>query len=95
MFSAIFYKEWIKTRRTVGLILLLLVALLVYALVQMEQTLRVNGAVQAWSAVLLKDMSLVPEVTKWFPLLTGLLLGVAQFIPEMTDKRLKLTLHLP
>lgn len=95
MFSAIFYKEWIKTRRTVGLILLLLVALLVYALVQMGQTLRVNGAVQAWSAVLLKDMSLVPEVTKWFPLLTGLLLGVAQFIPEMTDKRLKLTLHLP
>ena len=56
MFSAIFYKEWIKTRRTVGLILLLLVALLVYALVQMGQTLRVNGAVQAWSAVLLKDM---------------------------------------
>lgn len=95
MFSAIFYKEWIKTRRTVGLMLLLLVALLVYALVQMGQTLRVSGAVQAWSAVLLKDISLVPAVTKWFTLLTGVLLGVAQFIPEMTDKRLKLTLHLP
>ncbi|MDO4703413.1 hypothetical protein [Tannerella sp.] len=95
MFSAIFYKEWIKTRRTVLLVFLLLVALLGYALVQMGQTLRVSGAVQAWSAVLLKDMSLVPAVTKWFPLLAGLLLGVAQFIPEMTDKRLKLTLHLP
>lgn len=95
MFSAIFYKEWIKTRRTVGLMLLLLVTLLVYAFVQMGQTLRLSGAVQAWSAVLLKDMSLVPAVTKWFPLLAGVLLGVAQFIPEMTDKRLKLTLHLP
>ena len=71
MFSAIFYKEWIKTRRTVGLMLLLLVTLLVYAFVQMGQTLRLSGAVQAWSAVLLKDMSLVPAVTKWFPLLVG------------------------
>lgn len=45
MFSAIFYKEWIKTRRTVGLMLLLLVTLLVYAFVQMGQTLRLSGAV--------------------------------------------------
>ena len=56
MFSAIFYKEWIKTRRTVGLILLLLVALLVYALVQMEQTLRVNKTVQEQVRLICKEL---------------------------------------
>ena len=31
----------------------------------------------------------------FIPLLTGLLLAIVQFVPEMQQKRLKLTLHLP
>lgn len=30
-----------------------------------------------------------------YPLLAGLLLAIVQFVPEMQQKRLKLTLHLP
>ncbi len=95
MGSALFYKEWIKTRRFVLMMFFLLVALVVYTFVYTEQSFRINGHVQMWSAVLLKDVFVLPAITRWFPLLTGLLLGIAQYIPEMTDKRLKLTLHLP
>jgi hypothetical protein len=31
----------------------------------------------------------------YLPVLSGLILGIAQFVPEITEKRLKLTLHLP
>lgn len=32
---------------------------------------------------------------KYIPLVSGLLLGFSQYVPEMINKRLKLTLHLP
>ena len=95
MFKALFYKEWIKTRRIILLIGVILFALIIYTFINTGQMFRVGGAVQTWSNIILKDMSLLPEIIKWFPLLAGCLLGLVQFVPEMTDKRLKLTLHLP
>jgi hypothetical protein len=95
MIKALFYKEWIKTKRVILLIGILLAASLVYAFINTGQVFRVNGAVQAWSNIILKNMSVLPDIVQWFPLLAGCLLGVVQFVPEMTNKRLKLTLHLP
>jgi hypothetical protein len=95
MLQALFYKEWIKTRRIILLMAILMIALLVYTFINTGQSFRMGGAVQVWSNVILKDMSLLPSFIQWFPLLAGSLLGWTQFIPEMTDKRLKLTLHLP
>ncbi|MDR3117987.1 MAG: hypothetical protein LBU44_00955 [Mediterranea sp.] len=95
MLQALFYKEWIKTRRIILLLLCLMAALLVYAFINTGQAFRMGGAVQVWGNVILKDMSILPSFIQWFPLLAGSLLGWTQFIPEMTDKRLKLTLHLP
>jgi drug/metabolite transporter superfamily protein YnfA len=95
MIQALFYKEWMKTRRGLLLATILLVALIVYAFVHTNQQFRLNGAVMVWSSVVLKELSILPEMTKWFPLAVALLIGLIQFIPEMVDKRLKLTLHLP
>lgn len=95
MMNALFYKEWMKTRRAFLLTALLLIALIVYTFVNTSQQFRLNGAVSVWSTAVLKDMSILPEVAKWFPLLAALLIGLIQFTPEMIDKRLKLTLHLP
>ena len=95
MFSALFYKEWIKTRRIIFLTGIILTALVIYIFVNTEQILRISGHVQAWSNIILKDASVLPDIAKWFPLFVGILLGLVQFIPEMMDKRLKLTLHLP
>lgn len=95
MFSALFYKEWIKTRRVILLSGIILISLIIYTFINTGQSFRVGGAVQAWTNIILKDIPILPSIIKWFPLLAGVLLGLVQFIPEMTDKRLKLTLHLP
>ncbi|NDV68499.1 hypothetical protein [Dysgonomonas sp. 25] len=95
MLNALFYKEWIKTRRIIFLLGVVLASLLIYTFIHTGQLFRVGGAVQVWVNIITKDFPLLPEFVRWFPLMAGLLLGLVQFIPEMTDKRLKLTLHLP
>ncbi|MDR1883386.1 MAG: hypothetical protein LBR26_11495 [Prevotella sp.] len=95
MIQALLFKEWIKTRRAVTLIGVIFVAMIFYALINTGQLFRVGGAVQTWSNIILKDMPVLPGFAQWLPVLSGLLLGISQFVPEMSDKRLKLTLHLP
>lgn len=95
MVKSIFYKEWIKTRVSLLLIVAVMAGCVVYAFINTGQYFRVSGAVQVWNSVITKDMPLLPAAMQWLPLLTALLLALTQFIPEMTDKRLKLTLHLP
>ena len=95
MLSALFYKEWIKTRRIILVIGIILAALIIYTFINNGQMFRVNGHVTVWQMIILKDMSVLSELAKWFPLFAGVMLGMMQFAPEMTDKRLKLTLHLP
>ncbi|MDE6368065.1 MAG: hypothetical protein K2K94_02370, partial [Muribaculaceae bacterium] len=42
----------------------------------------------------MKDISNVDTLT-YIPLAIGLAVGIAQMVPEVSQKRLKLTLHLP
>ena len=95
MYRSLFYKELIKTRSIIIMTVIILAALVVYSFVNMEQAFRISGHVQAWSNIILKDASILPDIVKWFPLFVGIILGLVQYTPEMTDKRLKLTLHLP
>ena len=93
--TSLYYKEWIKSQRVLFLFAILLIAIIAYTWINVNQQFRIDGAVAVWSNVILKDASLVPAVVMWFPLLAGVLLGLVQYVPEMTNKRLKLTLHLP
>lgn len=95
MLQALFYKEWIKTRRIVVLISIILIGLICYTFIYTGQLFRVGGAVQTWNTVILKDMPILPDITQWIPLMVAFLLSFFQFVPEITDRRLKLTLHLP
>ena len=95
MWKALFYKEWIKTRRSVMLAAAAMAGLAVYTFIDSSQDFRVFGAVQVWNAVITKDAPLVPVFMQWLPALVAVLLSLSQFVPEMTDKRLKLTMHLP
>ncbi|MDR0750823.1 MAG: ABC transporter permease [Tannerellaceae bacterium] len=94
MITALFYKEWIKTRRILLLSLLVLAALMIYIFINVEQMFRINGATQVWTETILKDISVLTGI-QWLPLILSILFGVSQFVPEMSNKRLKLTLHLP
>lgn len=94
MYSALIFKEWLKTRRVffVALIASLLVA--GYVILSINSTIEAHGIGSIWLSMILKDVSMVDAV-KYIPLVVGIAIGVAQMAPEMAQKRLKLTLHLP
>ncbi|MEG1617326.1 MAG: hypothetical protein RR202_11005 [Bacteroidales bacterium] len=94
MNKAIFYKEWIKTRWMLLLSLLVLVGFSTYLLLNLYRVLDLKGAVHIWEVMIQRD-ALFVELLKYLPLLIGIILGVTQYVPEMHQKCLKLTLHLP
>ena len=94
MYSSIIFKEWLKTRRVfyVSLAVALLVA--IYVILRTNSLINEHGIVSLWLSMLLKDISNVDTLT-YIPLAIGLAVGIAQMVPEVSQKRLKLTLHLP
>lgn len=55
---------------------------------------RIGGATEVWADTILKDLSVLSKM-QWLPLVLSIIFGLSQFAPEMSNKRLKLTLHLP
>lgn len=94
MIQAIFYKEWIKTKRVVLLLFILFAGFTAYTFIDIAQMFRVNRPETIWGNIILKDILLIPNI-RWLPLVAGILLAITQHIPEMVNKRFKLTLHLP
>jgi len=94
MIFYLFYKEWIKTRKILLLALIVFAAFIIYTFINVGQMFRVGGATQVLTDIILKDTNMLSRI-EWLPLVLSILFGLSQFIPEMTNKRLKLTLHLP
>ncbi len=94
MIRSLFYKEWIKTWKILLLALVAFAAFLLYTFINVQEMFRVSGAVAVWTDTLLKDINVLSKL-QWLPLVVSILFGLSQFVPEMTNKRLKLTLHLP
>ena len=87
-------KEWLKTRLVFFACLAVTLAVGGYAVIMMNRLIQLKGVEHLWLIMLLKDNSFV-DVLKYLPLAVGIAVGVAQMAPEMAQKRLKLTLHLP
>lgn len=94
MIKAIFQKEWYKTRMAFFVSLALCVVMAVYALLRINRLIEIKGVEHLWMIMLLKDNTFI-DLIKYTPLCAGALIGFAQMAPEMVQKRLKLTLHLP
>lgn len=94
MEKAIFYKEWIKVRRLFPLAVLALAGFTAYVLLRIGRMYTFDGAASVWIRVLERQDILIDDI-KYLPACVGLLVGLAQFLPEIQHKRLKLTLHLP
>ena len=88
------YKEWIKTRwyAAVGLAGSLILA--VYACIDAVSMLHDMGGAFFYSTLLTGNIALMTQL-KYLPLAIALLIGLPQFLPEITNKRIRLTLHLP
>lgn len=94
MIKAIIYKEWIKTRYFVAFIVLLGLAIHIYSFMTINHTFRMTGRIPLWDLIINRSHFLFPTL-KYFPIFAGILIGITQMVPEMIDKRLKLTMHLP
>lgn len=77
------------------LALIVAVGLVIYTFINTAQMFRVSGAAEVWYNIVVNDLPLLNGAIQWFPLFLGVILSFAQFVPEMAEKRLKLTLHLP
>ncbi len=94
MYRAVLIKEWIKTKGFIWTIIAISLLLHVYMFLKLGRSMRFAGMVHLWDVIISRDQFVFREL-KWFPAIAGLVLGVAQFVPEIYQKRLKLTLHLP
>lgn len=83
-----------KTRHLIGVMLLLMTAVVGYTYIDLTHEIRLNEAVNVWYGCLFQGNSISPWLMYLLPL-AGIALGVVQYVPEMMQKRLKLTLHLP
>lgn len=94
MNKALLFKEWIKTRWILLLIFAVFALGMAYIALRISSASRNVGIPHLWEVFIQKNVVLL-DLLKMFPLLAGIILGIAQFIPEMVKKRFKLTLHLP
>ncbi len=94
MMLSLFYKEWLKIRYVYLFCAAVLFAYTAFSLYGVHRVIDFRGADHVWS-VLLENKGVLVDRMKFLPLLAGLLVGMAQFVPELVQKRLKLTLHLP
>lgn len=94
MYSALLYKEWLKIRWAFfGMALLSLLAL-TYIALNLAYYTEFMTAKGFWGNVILLGFPFFSDI-KYIPLLSGIVIAVVQFSPEMNLSRLKLTLHLP
>jgi len=94
MKKAIIYKEFLKTKWVLLGIVLVFAAYLGYLFLTISKSAQINGLESIWTYMISKSAVLF-DGFRFFPLAAGIVLAAAQFVPEASHKRLKLTLHLP
>ena len=94
MIKSIIYKEWLKLRLFWGLATTVHIGLIAYILLKLRNTLISSGTVETWATMIGRDMLMINQLM-FVPLITGLVLALCQWLPEMQIRRIRLTLHLP
>lgn len=94
MKTAIFYKEWLKTRYYFIFASLVSWGVVAYCLLKIQYIINLKGAAHLWQVMMERDAIFIDRLT-YLPVIFGILFAIVQFVPEMQQNRLKLTLHLP
>lgn len=94
MFKSMIYKEWLKTWAAIACLVLMLIGFTAYDFLALAKNASLQGYGFLWSYAVGKYSILVDNLI-YLPVICGLALAAAQFIPETYRKCLKLTLHLP
>lgn len=94
MFSSILYKEWLKIRRYLVIAFLLNLAVFSYLFISLRHLFVIEHAEMIWYQAF-EIGTLHYTLIKYLSIITGIIIGAAQFIPEMIGHRFRLSLHLP
>ncbi len=94
MNKAIFYKEWIKVRWSVLAIIIIGIVIEIIMFLKLGRSFRFSGREHIWDVIVNRNQFLFSYI-KYYPLAAGLILSIVQFLPEINNSRLKLSLHLP
>lgn len=94
MIKSLIYKEWLKTGSVLVCLALLLTGFTAYDFLALSKNAELQGYGFLWSYAVSKNSILVENLI-YLPIICGLVLAAAQFLPESYRKRIKLTLHLP
>ena len=89
-----YYKEWIKTRWFYLMAALTLLGFSAYNLLNLSRVIEIKGAEHLWEVAITRDAIFIQNIT-YLPLLIAVAAAITQYVPEMIQKRLKLTMHLP
>ncbi|WP_417016387.1 hypothetical protein [Alistipes sp.] len=93
MILHLIYKEWLKTRWFALIALVAGVAAVVGILAGVASGVRADAPFFFYQVIVGKVRFF--DLFRFVPLLAAVLIGCSQFLPEVTDKRIKLSLHLP
>lgn len=94
MLGAILLKEWLKLRWALLGLLLLHVGMLAYLFLSVRHQFQVEHSEMIWYWAF--ELRRLPyDQLMFLPALTGAVIAVAQFTPEMIGGRFRLSLHLP
>lgn len=94
MNKALCYKEWLKVRTCYLCMVALVAAMTAYCLLRIARVIAIKDVSHLWDLMISRDMVFTEAMQYVFPAV-GLAVAIAQFLPEVGQKRLKLTLHLP
>lgn len=94
MKKAIFYKEWIKVRWYILAMIIIGISIETIMFLKLGRSFRFAGHEHLWDVIINKQQFMFSYI-KYYALSSGLAIGIAQFAPEIINKRLKLSMHLP
>ncbi len=94
MVKALFFKEWLKIKWAYWSMALLTLLVLVKLGLNLSYYIRILEARSYWYQVVVMGGMFFQDFL-YLPALIGLVIGFTQFMPEINEDRLKLTLHLP
>lgn len=94
MYKALFFKEWIKLRWLILILIGLSLLTFLKIFLNISAAVEVKGAYHLWFVVIFKKAVIYSDIKYIIPF-SGIVLALAQFVPETRERRLRLLFHLP
>lgn len=94
MICSLLLKEWLKLKWYFTAVFLVNIGICVKIFFDIRQQMRNEHAEMVWYQAVHLHTVLYQEMC-YLPIITGLVLSVSQFVPEMMGRRMRIALHLP